>query len=40
MARGASYLSIINEWLKFKAARDLMFYGQVEHLNFDSIIEK
>lgn len=27
MCRGASYLSLYNEWLKFLAARDLTVYG-------------
>ena len=39
MERGSSYLSIYNEWLKFKAARDLFDKGQVEHLDFEKIIE-
>lgn len=40
MGRGASYIPMYNMWLKFKAARDLMEYGLVEHLDFEDIIEK
>jgi ubiquinone/menaquinone biosynthesis C-methylase UbiE len=39
ISRGQSYFSIYNEWLKFKAARDLTHYGTVEHLNIEKIIE-
>ena len=37
--RGASWAPIYNTWLKFKAARDLMQEGTVEHLDFDEIID-
>lgn len=39
ISRGSSYISLYNEWLKFKAARDLTHYGRVEHLNIEKIIE-
>lgn len=39
LSRGQSYISLYNEWLKFKAARDLTHYGLVEHLNLEKIIE-
>ena len=38
MERGASYLSVYNSWLKFRAARDLMHYGAVEHLDFEQVV--
>lgn len=40
ISRGSSYISLYNEWLKFKAARDLTLYGVVEHLDFDKILEE
>lgn len=40
ISRGVSKLALINEWLKLKAARDLVEYGSVEHLDFDKIIER
>ena len=39
ISRGQSYISLYNEWLKFKAARDLTDFGQVEHLNIEKILE-
>lgn len=39
ISRGESYISLYNEWLKFKAARDLTHYGRVEHMNIEKIIE-
>ena len=39
ISRGQSYISLWNEWLKFKAARDLTHYGRVEHLNFENILD-
>lgn len=39
ISRGASYVSLYNEWLRFKAARDLTQFGRVEHLNIEKIIE-
>jgi len=39
ISRGLSYVSLYNEWLKFKAARDLTHYGQVEHLNIEKVLE-
>ena len=39
ISRGQSYVSLYNEWLKFKAARDLTEYGSVEHLDIEKIIE-
>ena len=33
-----SYLSIYNQWLSFRAAKDLFTMGSVEHLDFDEII--
>ena len=38
--RGASYVSLYNVWLNFKAARDLAEYGLVEHIDFEKVIEK
>lgn len=35
LERGSSKLSLYNSWLSFKAARDLMKEGTVEHLDFD-----
>ncbi|CDW81984.1 protein kinase [Stylonychia lemnae] len=40
MCRGQSYLSIYNQWLQFIAARDLTIYGQVEQIDFESVIER
>ena len=40
IARGLSYLSLYNSYLKFRAAKDLIETGQVEHLDFSKIIEK
>ena len=39
ISRGSSYISLYNEWLKFKAARDLTLYGTVEHLDIERILE-
>jgi ubiquinone/menaquinone biosynthesis C-methylase UbiE len=39
ISRGQSYISLYNEWLKFKAARDLTHFGRVEHLNIEKILE-
>jgi ubiquinone/menaquinone biosynthesis C-methylase UbiE len=39
ISRGLSYVSLYNEWLKFKAARDLTHFGRVEHLNMEKILE-
>ena len=39
ISRGESYISLYNQWLKFKAARDLTQFGRVEHLNIENIIE-
>ena len=39
ISRGQSYISLYNEWLKFKAARDLSQFGTVEHLDIEKIIE-
>ena len=38
LERGSSSISLYNSWLKFKAARDLMKEGTVEHLDFDKLI--
>lgn len=40
MERGASWISLINEWYKFRAAKDLMEMGSVEHLDFEALVEK
>ena len=40
MERGSSYVPIYNTWLKFRAARDLLQEGIVEHLDFDQIIDE
>jgi ubiquinone/menaquinone biosynthesis C-methylase UbiE len=40
MERGASWLPLINMWLKFRAARDLMTMGAVEHLDFEELVAK
>ena len=40
MERGSSYISPYNSWLKFRAAKDLMSTGTVEHLDFEKIIEE
>lgn len=32
-------MSLYNEWLKFKAARDLTNFGLVEHLNMEKLLE-
>jgi hypothetical protein len=39
LERGCSYISLYNEWLKFKAARDLCEYGTVEHLDIDGFVK-
>ena len=39
LERGCSYISLYNEWLKFKAARDLCEYGTVEHLDIDAFVK-
>ena len=39
IARGLSYLSIWNQWLEFKAAKDLLDTGLVEHIDFEKFIE-
>ena len=39
IAKGQSYVSLYNEWLKFKAARDLTDFGHVEHLDIENILE-
>jgi hypothetical protein len=38
LERGCSYLSVYNEWLKFKAARDLCEQGTVEHLDIEKLV--
>lgn len=38
LERGSSSMTLYNSWLNFKAARDLMNEGTVEHLDFDKII--
>jgi len=40
LQRGKSYISLMDEWLKLKAARDLTERGIVEHLDFDKIIDQ
>lgn len=40
MARGLSKFSLYNNYLKFKAPKDLMENGCVEHLNVDEIIKR
>lgn len=40
LERGASSILLYTAWLKFKAARDLMKEGTVEHLDFDAIIDE
>lgn len=40
MARGQSYVSLYNTYLKFRAAKDLMEFGCVEHLDIEKLIEK
>ena len=40
LQRGSSYLSPYNSWLKFKAARDIMQTGSVEHLDFEEILDR
>jgi len=40
IARGLSYFPIYNSYLKFRAAKDLIETGQVEHLDFSKIIDK
>ena len=39
IARGLSYFGLYNKWLKFRAARDLVDKGLVEHLDIEDIIE-
>lgn len=39
ISRGQSYISLYNEWLKFKAAMDLTQEGSVEHLDIQKILE-
>ena len=36
MSRGLSHYSLFNKYLIFKAAKDLIDYGHVEHLDFDA----
>ena len=38
LERGQSHISLYNEWLKFKAAKDLCERGTVEHLDIDKVI--
>ena len=33
-------MSLYNTWLNFRAARDLMNEGTVEHLDFEKIIDE
>ena len=39
IARGLSKFSLYNKYLQFKAAKELLDNGQVEHLDFQKIIE-
>jgi hypothetical protein len=39
MEIGSSKITLFNSWLRFKAARDLMQEGTVEHLDFEVIID-
>lgn len=38
MARGQSYFPPYNHWLRFRAAKDLLDKGLVEHIDFDEFI--
>ena len=38
LERGQSHISLYNEWLKFKAAKDLVERGSVEHLDIEKIV--
>ena len=38
LERGASYISLYNAWLQFKAPRDLTERGLVEHLDYEKMI--
>ena len=38
LERGQSYLSIYNQWLQFRAARDLLDRGTVEHLDIEKVV--
>jgi len=40
LERGSSSMSLYNTWLNFRAARDLMNEGTVEHLDFEKIIDE
>lgn len=39
MERGLSYWSLFNRYLQFKAARDLVEDGCVEHIDFEEFLE-
>ena len=39
LERGQSYLSLYNQWLQFRAAKDLMDKGSVEHLDIEKVVE-
>ena len=36
--RGESWLSVYNQWLRFRAAQDLIKTGSVECLGFEKIV--
>ena len=38
LERGQSYLSIFNMWLQFRAAKDLIERGTVEHLDIEQVV--
>lgn len=40
IGRGLSKISLYNQYLQFRAAKDLMETGQVEHLDFDALIKR
>jgi len=40
LERGSSTFTLYNSWLNFRAARDLMNEGTVEHLEIDKIVDE
>ena len=40
MERGQSYISLFNMWLQFRAAKDLMERGTVEHLDIEQVVNE